>query len=469
MIEKLYVVQYAKPELIPANLKKVALVLDNAGNHPRDSRWANVTVLVPGQARPADGLVVGGVLYAVGDVIPVDMQQVVGFGSSGEELLNDGFIGTALGSWWTVTDTGGNISVSGGNAVFAGGGGSWQDPMLVSVPSWARIAGLTLDWEVTPSVANKDIILGFHTQAPVDYTYLIGFYLHSSGIIWACDTASGVTKVASYSGGTSLRLRAVLKIAGVLLYVSTDNGQTWSVVQESSTGTAALLRAGIMSANTALTAAQARVYLGTPKPPAYSGTPTAPTPAYGAELATGTLTVGTWYVIKATEANHFFTSCAIDNTFRAAAATALDANNKVKAITLSSTLTLAADPGTKNGICDCAPTLTAGTQAGIACCLDSESVPTYMILGYHDGVNAHLDKLENGTWTSLISAAAAYSAGATLRIVKVGNSVALYYNGSAVGTTQTVDTASYGTKVATFSTLAANAPGAVAVNTGVNV
>jgi SPP1 family predicted phage head-tail adaptor len=53
----------------------------------------------------------------------------------------------------------------------------------------------------------------------------------------------------------------------------------------------------------------------------------------GDELATGTLTIGTLYQITATETNHFYTDCAVGDVWTATAATALDADNKVKPVT----------------------------------------------------------------------------------------------------------------------------------------
>lgn len=50
------------------------------------------------------------------------------------------------------------------------------------------------------------------------------------------------------------------------------------------------------------------------------------------ELATGTLAIGTWYQITATQTNYFYTGCAVNDTWRATAATALSANNKVREI-----------------------------------------------------------------------------------------------------------------------------------------
>ena len=55
----------------------------------------------------------------------------------------------------------------------------------------------------------------------------------------------------------------------------------------------------------------------------------------GAEVATGTLTIGTLYQITATEKDHFYAGCAVGNVWTALAATALNAGNKVKPVTRS--------------------------------------------------------------------------------------------------------------------------------------
>ncbi len=82
--------------------------------------------------------------------------------------------------------------------------------------------------------------------------------------------------------------------------------------------------------------------------------------------------------------------------------------------------------------------VTAGTQAGVVINLDSAATPANFIIAYHDGTNAHLDKCVAGVYTSLVNAAAAYAASATIRVIKDGTSVSLYYNNAKVGTTQTV-------------------------------
>ena len=53
------------------------------------------------------------------------------------------------------------------------------------------------------------------------------------------------------------------------------------------------------------------------------------TPTPSAEISTDTLIVDYRYKITATEVNHFYVGCAINDYFTADATTALDASNKV--------------------------------------------------------------------------------------------------------------------------------------------
>jgi hypothetical protein len=178
----------------------------------------------------------------------------------------------------------------------------------------------------------------------------------------------------------------------------------------------------------------------------------------GAELNSGALVVGTWYKITATEAAHFYASCAVGDTFRAAATTALDAANKVKAI--GGMWDLVGDPGTRNTIVDGNPTITADkTQKGYAWAVDSianlvAGTGTYLF-AYYDRVTgkAYLDKVVAGIPTNLTSATIAYSAAARFHQVTNGASVAIYLGNALVGTVQSAPTGQgYGTQVCDFST-----------------
>jgi hypothetical protein len=75
-----------------------------------------------------------------------------------------------------------------------------------------------------------------------------------------------------------------------------------------------------------------------------------------------------------------------------------------------------------------------GTQAGLAIGIDSATDPKYGVIAYHDGTNCKLDKLVNGVWTNVISAAATWANDAELRVIKDGTTYRVYYNNALVGT-----------------------------------
>jgi hypothetical protein len=112
----------------------------------------------------------------------------------------------------------------------------------------------------------------------------------------------------------------------------------------------------------------------------------------------------------------------------------------VKQLTLS-TLFSSLSVGQQDVVADVDLVVTSDTQAGLVLCLDDASSPANFLIAWHDGSNAHLEKCVAGTYTSLINTAATYSSGATLRVVKDGTSVSLFYNNAKVGTTQTVSDA----------------------------
>jgi hypothetical protein len=107
------------------------------------------------------------------------------------------------------------------------------------------------------------------------------------------------------------------------------------------------------------------------------------------------------------------------------------------------------------------PTLTAGTHAGCWLAVDNPYAPRYGVLAYHEGTNAHLDRLIDGQWAPLINAAGAYAAGRVLLAKKSGASFSLWYNGAQIGTTQTISNPviSAGRWVGMFSTYASNTMG----------
>lgn len=98
----------------------------------------------------------------------------------------------------------------------------------------------------------------------------------------------------------------------------------------------------------------------------------------------------------------------------------------------------------------------AGTQAGLAVGIDSATDPKYGVIAYHDGTNAKLDKLVNGTWTNVISAAATWANDAEIRVIRDGTTFRLYYNNAQVGATSTIADVGDGTLHGLFSTYSGN-------------
>ncbi|MFA5379431.1 MAG: hypothetical protein WC455_26985 [Dehalococcoidia bacterium] len=100
----------------------------------------------------------------------------------------------------------------------------------------------------------------------------------------------------------------------------------------------------------------------------------------------------------------------------------------------------------------------AGTQIGVCFALDDAANPQNYGLAYIDGVNIHVVQCVAGVYqTESINVAQAVTPGAMVGIAKTGNSVVLTYNGTAVGTPQTLNAALCGNlKVGLFSTYAGN-------------
>ena len=112
----------------------------------------------------------------------------------------------------------------------------------------------------------------------------------------------------------------------------------------------------------------------------------------------------------------------------------------VKPLTLSS-LFSSLSLSTQDVVASADLAVVAGTQAGMVICLDSAATPANFLLIYHNGVNLILEKCVAGTYTTLISAAATYSANAKAVIHKDGTEVRAYYNDVLIGTVQTVSDA----------------------------
>lgn len=81
----------------------------------------------------------------------------------------------------------------------------------------------------------------------------------------------------------------------------------------------------------------------------------------------------------------------------------------------------------------------SGKQAGLVLNLDSTGTPANFITVYLDGNgNCKADECVAGTYTNKISAAVTYSAAATLKVIRVGTDLRVFYNDAAVGALATM-------------------------------
>lgn len=155
------------------------------------------------------------------------------------------------------------------------------------------------------------------------------------------------------------------------------------------------------------------------------------TPTYGVELDTGNLVVGNWYRITASEVDHFFTGSAVGNAFRATATTALDANNTVKQITLTSMFATVNNGITSNGLGKVDCWRSAGLPIGLK--IGDESNFLWIYLDGYGKCTA--DQYLGGVFDSQkVSAAVTYADGAAIEFRKINSVLDVYYNKLFVGT-----------------------------------
>ncbi|KKU43472.1 MAG: Carbohydrate-binding CenC domain protein, partial [Microgenomates group bacterium GW2011_GWA1_46_7] len=129
-------------------------------------------------------------------------------------------------------------------------------------------------------------------------------------------------------------------------------------------------------------------------------------------------------------------------------------NFLVKPLTLSS-LFSTVSTSDSDVIADANVTLTAGTQAGLVLNLDSTSSPANFIIIYHDGTSVKVDEAVAGVYTNKQTTTVTYSAGATLRVIREGTKLRVYYNNALVGAELTM-TANTNIKHGLFSTYSGN-------------
>jgi len=411
-------------------------------------------------------------------------------GSVNGTLATPGGTGTAAQRTRTVVDSANHLSIGGGNCVIDGGTGVQGDPGQWH-GGFTRTAGRMMIWRELAWVGANQVVgwdggqSGGLNQAvyqpsanvihwnittllvhavvksyPIYYAIVMranGSYLFFKNagaawkMLWPSLDNTTTPMYPGISGHTAafnipfMRIPAALFLPNVLAYDTFTRANAAIGTSEAAGPESQLVNARTWTGTTATIATNKAVI----------------TPTLGAELASGTLTVGTWYSITATEVNHFYAGSAIGDTFRATANTALDANNKVKAITLA-TMFASVDVGSANFLAGAELVATTRLQTGLIVNLDSATSPDDFIIAYIDqNVGAgttiiKLDECVNGTYTNKVNVTnATYAANARLVIIRDGTACRVMYNNLPVGTVQTM-TANVNTRVGLFSTDATN-------------
>jgi hypothetical protein len=155
--------------------------------------------------------------------------------------------------------------------------------------------------------------------------------------------------------------------------------------------------------------------------------------ALGSELATGALEVGKWYKVTATETDHFYTGSAVNDTFVAEAATALDASNKVRELLLYGSGAYL-DLGTPDINIYMTSVNAAQTCSGVDLSVDSPSNPQTFIRVYNSRRTGkcYVDKYVAGVRTNVIAGVTATYSN-PFRIQKFGTHLIVHQGYTLIG------------------------------------
>lgn len=319
----------------------------------------------------------------------------------------------------TVTDTGTNMTVSGGNHN-ANWQAAWGDKLSLDLTANAN--GRMLIAKTSASAVTAGHQVGWSDAGIANY-FLLSY---QPPAIRAITAGSVNALLFSYALSTNYTFAVVRKTAGAYFFVKGGVFTSWTLVwisPLSSTGTMSPMLRG-NAANTTTDFLRVPSALWLPTPLAYDSfgrgngalgsTEIYGPDSQGVSARAWTDTAGTWAI----------------------------ATNKANCSALAGGLGLATVPtNTADVIADVAVTRTAGA-AGLV--LRYQDADNYLY-AYHDGTNAALIKRVATVESNVVApAAAAYAAGATLRVILSGTSADLFYNNAKVGATGAVPASAYG-------------------------
>lgn len=186
--------------------------------------------------------------------------------------VRDTFSGSAVNTGlWTKVDSASKISVASDLLSFASGVATPQDgdPALIKTVRLARQTGLTLEAKIRQSATNvAGGFLAWANTTSVDATSKQEYvaFLDASGTISTRNlTTAARASGSTYSANTWKYLRIVLQATGALYYTS-DNGISWKLIWEETTGTVDPLYPSLWDNNGAVDVDYCYVYKGQARP-----------------------------------------------------------------------------------------------------------------------------------------------------------------------------------------------------------
>lgn len=320
----------------------------------------------------------------------------------------------------TVTDTNSKLSVGGGIASFATGGAGSGDPGIW-YPAIARIAGRLM---VARATALSDRVgVGFDSDQSGNHSggnalvFILGFGVQAQPL--------GVSVAAAPSAGVYQNSAIGLRSTGAI-YFLVDSSNNWVVSWVSGYGTNASMYCSVAQVSASCSAAAefirvpADLWLPIPLTSDGFGSSFGTTDGAGhAEGVTGGIGSGGGNVAWTQQAGTYANSA-----------------GKAAAATLSGGVAVATVPlPTKDVFAKVKVTRSAGAGGLTLRWTDSSNY----LYAEHDGTNAYLKQVLSGSTTTLITAAATYSAGAEIVADLNGTAGRLYWNNALVGTTSSIN------------------------------
>ena len=206
-------------------------------------------------------------------------------------VFRDGFEGASIDTikWPTQTDTGGNISVSGGELRFAGGASNWTGTLLTGKPI-TPVAGLTLDWDIIWSnlgTVGGGMIIGVDDITPIAIQLAAAFFQRNTVLTIEAGAGVGPILPITCVADTRYYFRLVFLDPGLLFYVATSPSGPYSPLWYSATGFTGTYYPGYANNDAIGTSSAMKAYRRTvPSPLLSVASPTMGTPTLGAELLT---------------------------------------------------------------------------------------------------------------------------------------------------------------------------------------